>query len=152
MLITTRAHISLSLSFHVSFCLPPLDLFVSFPLSVSLIVSLSLSQVPTHRWRKCLSETSTFFGPVLGEMIVQEIFPQETKELVGILLPPPKHKLSFTSFSSYHSQPIHCQGQVASLFLTNVSSFFGSEGGYWSVNALIAKIVSTRTSSPYPHP
>ncbi|XP_067424410.1 kell blood group glycoprotein [Emydura macquarii macquarii] len=37
--------------------------------------------VPTHRWRKCLSETSTFFGPVLGEMIVQEIFPQETKEL-----------------------------------------------------------------------
>ncbi|XP_074927208.1 kell blood group glycoprotein isoform X5 [Chelonoidis abingdonii] len=34
-----------------------------------------------HRWRKCLSDTSTFFEPVLGEMIVQEIFPQETKEL-----------------------------------------------------------------------
>uniref|UniRef100_A0A8C0G1B7 Uncharacterized protein n=1 Tax=Chelonoidis abingdonii TaxID=106734 RepID=A0A8C0G1B7_CHEAB len=37
--------------------------------------------VQAHRWRKCLSDTSTFFEPVLGEMIVQEIFPQETKEL-----------------------------------------------------------------------
>ncbi|XP_039375169.1 kell blood group glycoprotein-like isoform X2 [Mauremys reevesii] len=37
--------------------------------------------VLAHRWRKCLSDTSTFFEPVLGEMIVQEIFPQETKEL-----------------------------------------------------------------------
>ncbi|KAJ6653616.1 hypothetical protein lerEdw1_009050 [Lerista edwardsae] len=37
--------------------------------------------VRTERWRKCLSETSTFFGPVLGEMVIQEIFPQEAKEL-----------------------------------------------------------------------
>uniref|UniRef100_A0A8C4WM30 Kell metallo-endopeptidase (Kell blood group) n=1 Tax=Gopherus evgoodei TaxID=1825980 RepID=A0A8C4WM30_9SAUR len=37
--------------------------------------------VQAHRWRKCLSDTSTFFEPVLGEMIVQEIFPQETKDL-----------------------------------------------------------------------
>ncbi|XP_043369353.1 kell blood group glycoprotein isoform X2 [Dermochelys coriacea] len=37
--------------------------------------------VLAHRWRKCLSDTSTFFEPVLAEMIVQEIFPQETKEL-----------------------------------------------------------------------
>uniref|UniRef100_A0A674ILY1 Kell metallo-endopeptidase (Kell blood group) n=1 Tax=Terrapene triunguis TaxID=2587831 RepID=A0A674ILY1_9SAUR len=83
--------------------------------------------VLAHRWKKCLSDTSTFFEPVLGEMIVQEIFPQETKELVGILLPPPKHKLSLISFSSFHSHLIHCQGQVTSLFLTNVPSFFGSE-------------------------
>uniref|UniRef100_A0A674IQR9 Kell metallo-endopeptidase (Kell blood group) n=1 Tax=Terrapene triunguis TaxID=2587831 RepID=A0A674IQR9_9SAUR len=87
--------------------------------------------VLAHRWKKCLSDTSTFFEPVLGEMIVQEIFPQETKELVGILLPPPKHKLSLISFSSFHSHLIHCQGQVTSLFLTNVPSFFGSEVGYW---------------------
>ncbi|XP_060092915.1 kell blood group glycoprotein [Heteronotia binoei] len=37
--------------------------------------------VRSERWRKCLSETSTFFGPVLGEMIVQEIFPQKAKDL-----------------------------------------------------------------------
>ncbi|XP_074858170.1 kell blood group glycoprotein isoform X3 [Carettochelys insculpta] len=34
-----------------------------------------------HRWRKCLSDTSTFFESVLGEMIVQDIFSQETKDL-----------------------------------------------------------------------
>ncbi|XP_053157205.1 kell blood group glycoprotein isoform X4 [Hemicordylus capensis] len=39
--------------------------------------------VRTERWRKCLSETSTFFGPILGEMIVQEIFPPKAKDLVG---------------------------------------------------------------------
>ncbi|XP_048360213.1 kell blood group glycoprotein isoform X2 [Sphaerodactylus townsendi] len=37
--------------------------------------------VRSARWKKCLSETSTFFGPVLGEMIVQEIFPQKAKDL-----------------------------------------------------------------------
>uniref|UniRef100_A0A452GQV9 Kell metallo-endopeptidase (Kell blood group) n=1 Tax=Gopherus agassizii TaxID=38772 RepID=A0A452GQV9_9SAUR len=93
-----------------------------------------------HRWRKCLSDTSTFFEPVLGEMIVQEIFPQETKDLVGILLPPPKRKLILISFFSFHSYLIHYQGQVTSLSLTNVPSFFGSEAGYWSFNTLIAKI------------
>ncbi|XP_054859040.1 kell blood group glycoprotein [Eublepharis macularius] len=36
-----------------------------------------------ERWEKCLSETGTFFGPVLGEMIVQEIFPQKAKDLAG---------------------------------------------------------------------
>ncbi|XP_007441989.1 endothelin-converting enzyme 2 isoform X1 [Python bivittatus] len=35
----------------------------------------------TERWRKCLSDTSTFFGPVLGKMVVQEIFPQKAKDL-----------------------------------------------------------------------
>lgn len=40
-----------------------------------------LEMVRTERWRKCLSETSTFFGPILGEMVIQEIFPQKTKEL-----------------------------------------------------------------------
>ncbi|KAH0628531.1 hypothetical protein JD844_009844 [Phrynosoma platyrhinos] len=40
--------------------------------------------VISERWRKCLSETSTFFGPVLGKMVVQEIFPQNSKDLVGI--------------------------------------------------------------------
>ncbi|XP_064011881.1 kell blood group glycoprotein isoform X2 [Pogoniulus pusillus] len=34
-----------------------------------------------ERWRKCLTDTSTFFEPVLGQMIVQEIFPQQTKKL-----------------------------------------------------------------------
>ncbi|KAM3843569.1 kell blood group glycoprotein isoform 2-T2 [Vipera latastei] len=35
----------------------------------------------TERWRKCLSDTSTFFGPVVGKMVVQEIFPQKAKDL-----------------------------------------------------------------------
>ncbi|KAF7241226.1 hypothetical protein EYD10_12207 [Varanus komodoensis] len=37
--------------------------------------------VRTERWRKCLSETGTFFGPVLGRMVVQKIFPQKAKDL-----------------------------------------------------------------------
>ncbi|NXE26994.1 KELL protein, partial [Ardeotis kori] len=37
--------------------------------------------IPAERWRKCLTDTSSFFEPVLGQMIVQEIFPQETKKL-----------------------------------------------------------------------
>uniref|UniRef100_A0A8D0HN93 Uncharacterized protein n=1 Tax=Sphenodon punctatus TaxID=8508 RepID=A0A8D0HN93_SPHPU len=40
-----------------------------------------LGTAMAERWRKCLSETSIFFEPVLGEMIVQEIFPQKAKEL-----------------------------------------------------------------------
>ncbi|XP_062985077.1 kell blood group glycoprotein isoform X2 [Elgaria multicarinata webbii] len=40
-----------------------------------------LETVRTERWRKCLSETSTFFGPVLGKMVVKEIFPQKAKDL-----------------------------------------------------------------------
>ncbi|XP_053919797.1 kell blood group glycoprotein isoform X2 [Cuculus canorus] len=34
-----------------------------------------------ERWRKCLTDTSTFFEPVLGQMFVQEIFPLQTKKL-----------------------------------------------------------------------
>ncbi|KAG8130256.1 hypothetical protein E2320_016884 [Naja naja] len=41
-----------------------------------------LCLIRTERWRKCLSDTSTFFGPVLGKMVVQEIFPQKAKDLV----------------------------------------------------------------------
>ncbi|NXN16492.1 KELL protein, partial [Indicator maculatus] len=37
--------------------------------------------IPAERWRKCLTDTSSFFEPVLGQMIVQEIFPQQTKKL-----------------------------------------------------------------------
>ncbi|XP_027537311.1 kell blood group glycoprotein isoform X2 [Neopelma chrysocephalum] len=37
--------------------------------------------IPAERWRKCLTDTSSFFEPVLGKMIEQEIFPQQTKEL-----------------------------------------------------------------------
>ncbi|XP_064374972.1 kell blood group glycoprotein isoform X6 [Dromaius novaehollandiae] len=37
--------------------------------------------IPEERWRKCLSETSSFFEPVLGQMIVQEIFPEQNKKL-----------------------------------------------------------------------
>uniref|UniRef100_A0A670ZPY2 Kell metallo-endopeptidase (Kell blood group) n=1 Tax=Pseudonaja textilis TaxID=8673 RepID=A0A670ZPY2_PSETE len=40
------------------------------------------SRIRTERWRKCLSDTSTFFSPVLGKMVVQEIFPQKAKDLV----------------------------------------------------------------------
>ncbi|XP_075759304.1 kell blood group glycoprotein isoform X2 [Pelodiscus sinensis] len=41
----------------------------------------SMMVLSTHRWKRCLTDTSIFFEPVLGQMIVQEIFPQETKEL-----------------------------------------------------------------------
>ncbi|NWR60910.1 KELL protein, partial [Bucorvus abyssinicus] len=37
--------------------------------------------MPAERWRKCLTDTSSFFEPVLGQMFVQEIFPQQTKKL-----------------------------------------------------------------------
>ncbi|XP_066472564.1 kell blood group glycoprotein isoform X2 [Tiliqua scincoides] len=43
--------------------------------------TIKSEMVRTERWRKCLSETSMFFGPILGEMVIQEIFPQKTKEL-----------------------------------------------------------------------
>ncbi|XP_014747867.1 PREDICTED: kell blood group glycoprotein isoform X1 [Sturnus vulgaris] len=36
--------------------------------------------IPAERWRKCLTDTSSFFEPVLGKMIVQEIFPERTKK------------------------------------------------------------------------
>ncbi|OWK63869.1 Kell blood group glyco [Lonchura striata] len=36
--------------------------------------------IPAERWRKCLTDTSSFFEPVLGKMIVQEIFPEQTKK------------------------------------------------------------------------
>ncbi|XP_040504980.1 kell blood group glycoprotein isoform X1 [Gallus gallus] len=36
---------------------------------------------PDERWRKCLTDTSSFFEPVLGQMIVKEIFPQQNKKL-----------------------------------------------------------------------
>ncbi|NXN36808.1 KELL protein, partial [Rhinoptilus africanus] len=39
------------------------------------------SMIPAERWRKCLSDTSFFFEPVLGQMIVKEIFPPQTKKL-----------------------------------------------------------------------
>uniref|UniRef100_A0A8C3PK51 Kell blood group glycoprotein n=1 Tax=Calidris pygmaea TaxID=425635 RepID=A0A8C3PK51_9CHAR len=39
------------------------------------------SMIPAERWRKCLTDTSSFFEPVLGQMFVQEIFPQQTKKL-----------------------------------------------------------------------
>ncbi|XP_021250865.1 kell blood group glycoprotein isoform X2 [Numida meleagris] len=37
--------------------------------------------IPAERWRKCLTDTSSFFEPVLGQMIVKEIFPQQNKKL-----------------------------------------------------------------------
>uniref|UniRef100_A0A8B9G1H3 Kell blood group glycoprotein n=1 Tax=Amazona collaria TaxID=241587 RepID=A0A8B9G1H3_9PSIT len=66
---------------------------------VFLFLSLFL-QIPAERWRKCLTDTSSFFEPVLGQMIVQEIFPQQTKTLVV-------NTFSYFSFSasSWHVSP-----------------------------------------------
>ncbi|KAM6309847.1 kell blood group glycoprotein isoform 3-T5 [Podargus strigoides] len=50
-------------------------------LSEILYGQMGSRMVPAERWRKCLTDTSTFFEPVLGQMIVQEIFPQQTKKL-----------------------------------------------------------------------
>ncbi|NXA55961.1 KELL protein, partial [Nothocercus julius] len=50
-------------------------------LSRSLHGKIGSRMIPEDRWRMCLSETSFFFEPVLGQMIVQEIFPQQNKKL-----------------------------------------------------------------------
>uniref|UniRef100_A0A672UHR8 Kell metallo-endopeptidase (Kell blood group) n=1 Tax=Strigops habroptila TaxID=2489341 RepID=A0A672UHR8_STRHB len=67
------------------------------------------SHIPAERWRKCLTDTSSFFEPVLGQMIVQEIFPQQTKTLVGIHPINPKQRVNtfYFSFSasSWHVSP-----------------------------------------------
>jgi len=72
-------------------------LFFSPHSHVSLFLSLFL-QMPAERWRKCLTDISFFFEPVLGQMIVQEIFPQQTKKLVGIHLLISQAELNFISF------------------------------------------------------
>ncbi|NXD82155.1 KELL protein, partial [Halcyon senegalensis] len=50
-------------------------------LSKILYGKMGSRMIPVERWRKCLTDTSSFFEPVLGQMIVQEIFPQQTKTL-----------------------------------------------------------------------
>lgn len=60
-------------------------------------------QIPAERWRKCLTDTGSFFEPVLGKMIVQEIFPEQTKKFVGINDLNPQAQLSFTSFFFWHA-------------------------------------------------
>ncbi|XP_070794558.1 kell blood group glycoprotein isoform X3 [Pituophis catenifer annectens] len=47
----------------------------------NMLDSRAGNMVRTERWRKCLIDTCTFFGPVLGKMVVQEIFPQKAKDL-----------------------------------------------------------------------
>ncbi|NXP50942.1 KELL protein, partial [Heliornis fulica] len=49
-------------------------------LSKILYGKMGSRMIPAERWRKCLTDTSSFFEPVLGQMIVQEIFPQQNKE------------------------------------------------------------------------
>ncbi|KAM9300806.1 kell blood group glycoprotein isoform 2-T2 [Morus bassanus] len=63
---------------------PALDSrFQEARLELSKILSgkMGSRMIPAERWRKCLTDTSSFFEPVLGQMIVQEIFPQQTKKL-----------------------------------------------------------------------
>ncbi|XP_075295184.1 kell blood group glycoprotein isoform X3 [Opisthocomus hoazin] len=50
-------------------------------LSQILYGKMGSKMMPAERWRKCLTDISFFFEPVLGQMIVQEIFPQQTKKL-----------------------------------------------------------------------
>ncbi|XP_010132953.1 PREDICTED: kell blood group glycoprotein [Buceros rhinoceros silvestris] len=50
-------------------------------LSKILYGKMGSRMMATERWRKCLTDTSSFFEPVLGQMFVQEIFPQQTKKL-----------------------------------------------------------------------
>ncbi|XP_064319822.1 kell blood group glycoprotein isoform X2 [Phalacrocorax carbo] len=50
-------------------------------LSEILYGKMGSRMIPAERWKKCLTDTSSFFEPVLGQMIVQEIFPQQTKKL-----------------------------------------------------------------------
>uniref|UniRef100_A0A663M5X5 Kell metallo-endopeptidase (Kell blood group) n=1 Tax=Athene cunicularia TaxID=194338 RepID=A0A663M5X5_ATHCN len=88
---------------------------------VFLFLSLFL-QIPAERWRKCLTDTSSFFEPVLGQMIVQEIFPQKTKKLVGIYLLNPQadwHVSPWTVHSYYsigHHMVVFPAGMLRSPF------------------------------------
>ncbi|XP_049680352.1 kell blood group glycoprotein isoform X5 [Accipiter gentilis] len=50
-------------------------------LSKILYGKLGSRMFAAERWRKCLTDTTSFFEPVLGQMIVQEIFPQQSKQL-----------------------------------------------------------------------
>ncbi|XP_008936452.1 PREDICTED: kell blood group glycoprotein [Merops nubicus] len=50
-------------------------------LSKILYGKMGSGMIPAEHWRKCLTDTSTFFEPVLGQMIVQEIFPPQSKKL-----------------------------------------------------------------------
>ncbi|XP_069642185.1 kell blood group glycoprotein isoform X5 [Haliaeetus albicilla] len=50
-------------------------------LSKILYGKLGSRMIAAERWRKCLTDTTSFFEPVLGQMIVQEIFPQQSKKL-----------------------------------------------------------------------
>ncbi|XP_062449841.1 kell blood group glycoprotein isoform X2 [Rhea pennata] len=49
--------------------------------------------LPEERWRKCLSETGSFFEPVLGQMVVKEIFPQQNKKLAEQMFSEIQHAL-----------------------------------------------------------
>uniref|UniRef100_A0A8C0ELL7 Uncharacterized protein n=1 Tax=Bubo bubo TaxID=30461 RepID=A0A8C0ELL7_BUBBB len=83
-------------------------------------------QIPAERWRKCLTDTSSFFEPVLGQMIVQEIFPQQTKKLVGIypLNPQADWHVSPWTVHSYYSIGHHMVVFPAGMFR---SPFFHME-------------------------
>ncbi|OXB71813.1 UNVERIFIED_CONTAM: hypothetical protein H355_002782 [Colinus virginianus] len=50
-------------------------------LSKILHGKMESNAISEERWRKCLTDTSSFFEPVLGQMIVKEIFPQQNKKL-----------------------------------------------------------------------
>ncbi|XP_065598322.1 kell blood group glycoprotein isoform X2 [Cyrtonyx montezumae] len=50
-------------------------------LSKILHGKMESNMISDERWRKCLTDTSSFFEPVLGQMIVKEIFPQQNKKL-----------------------------------------------------------------------
>ncbi|XP_031465803.1 kell blood group glycoprotein homolog, partial [Phasianus colchicus] len=50
-------------------------------LSKILYGKMESEVIPDERWRKCLTDTSSFFEPVLGQMIVKEIFPEQNKKL-----------------------------------------------------------------------
>lgn len=79
-------------------------IFLSLPLRC-LFFSLFL-QTPVERWKKCLTDTSSFFEPILGQMIVKEIFPQQTKKLVGIHPLIPQAELSFVPSSFFFFFPL----------------------------------------------
>ncbi|NXX94939.1 KELL protein, partial [Centropus bengalensis] len=54
---------------------------VRLELSKILYGKMGSRMIPSERWKKCLTDTSSFFEPVLGQMFVQETFPLQTKKL-----------------------------------------------------------------------
>uniref|UniRef100_A0A8C3TNW7 KELL protein n=1 Tax=Catharus ustulatus TaxID=91951 RepID=A0A8C3TNW7_CATUS len=109
--------------------------------SLSCVSTSLFLQIPAERWRKCLTDTSSFFEAVLGKMFVQEIFPEQTKKFVGIhhLKPPSRVQLHLFLFLTYHlkttsRQQNHLKGLSVKYGVNTFSNFSFHFASSWHVH------------------